>query len=76
MILKAPFSEGDFYITIGIVSFKIYDKRDDFNFEIINSPFLGGDVPLPPSYGLYILQLIRFARVCSNVSDFNDSTNH
>ena len=42
-----------------------YDKRDDFNFEIVNSPFLGRDVPLSPSYGVYISQLIRFARECS-----------
>ena len=27
-------------ITNGIVSSKIYDKRDDFNFEIVNFPFL------------------------------------
>ena len=49
----------------GIVSPKIYDKRDDFNFEIVNFPFLNGDVPRSPSYGVYISQLIRFARVCS-----------
>ena len=60
-------------ITNGIVSSKIYDiKRDDFNFEIVNFPFLDGDVPLSPSYGVYISQLIRFARVCSNVDDFNN----
>ena len=29
-----------------IVSTKIYDKRDDFDFEIVNFPFLNGDVPL------------------------------
>ena len=58
-------------ITNGIVSSKIYDKRDDFNFEIVNFPFLDGDVPRSPSYGVYISQLIRFARVCSNVDDFN-----
>ena len=57
-------------ITNGIVSSKIYDKRDDFNFEIVNFPFLDGDVPRSPSYGVYISQLIRFARVCSNVDDF------
>ena len=59
-------------ITNGIVSSKIYDKRDDFNFEIVNFPFLDGDFPRSPSYGLYISQLIRFARVCSNVNDFNN----
>ena len=51
---------------------KIYDKRDDFNFEIVNFPFLDGDVPCSPSYGVYISQLIRFARLCSNVDDFNN----
>ena len=50
----------------------LYDKRDDFNFEIVNFPFLDGDVPRSPSYGVYISQLIRFARVCSNVDNFNN----
>ena len=58
-------------ITYGIVSSKIYDKRDNFNFEIVNFPFLDVDVPRSPSYGVYISQLISFARVCSNVDDFN-----
>ena len=34
-------------------------------------PFLGGDVPRSTSYGVYISQLIRFARVSSHVDDFN-----
>ena len=60
-------------ITNGIVSSKIYDKRDDFNFEIVNFPYLDGDVPRSSSYGvIYISQLIRFARMCSNVDDFNN----
>ena len=46
-------------------------KRDDFYFDIVNFPFLDGDVPRRPSYGVYISQLIRFARVCSHVDDFN-----
>ena len=54
------------------VSSKSYDKRDDFNIEIVNFPFLDGDVPRTPSYSVYISQLIRFARVCSNVDDFNN----
>ena len=39
---------------------KIYDKRDDFDFDIVNFPFLDGDVPRSASYGVYISQLIRF----------------
>ena len=49
----------------------IYDKRDDFDFDIVNFPFLDGDVPCSASYGVYISQLIRFARVSSHVDDFN-----
>ena len=54
-----------------IVSTKIYDKRDDFDFEIVNFPFLDGDVPHSTSYGVYISQLIRFARASSHVADIN-----
>ena len=36
-----------------------------------NFPFLDGDVPRSTSYGVYISQLIRFARVSSHVDDFN-----
>ena len=60
----------DLSITNGIVSIKIYDKGDNFNFEIVNFPFLDGDVPRPTSNGVYISQLLRFARVCSDVDDF------
>ena len=54
-----------------IVSTKIYDKRDDFDFEIVNFPFLDGEVPCSTSYGVYISQLIRFARASSYVADVN-----
>ena len=58
-------------IVDGFVSCKIYDKRDDFDFEIVYFPFLDGDVPRAASYGVYVSQLIRFARVSSHVTDFN-----
>ena len=56
---EAPFWDLNMSITNGIVSSKIYDKRDDFNFAIVNFPFLDGDVPRSPSYGVFISQLIR-----------------
>ena len=46
----------------------------NFDFDIVNFPFLDGDVPSSTSstsYGVYISQLIRFARVSSYVVDFN-----
>ena len=55
-------TEGAFlYLHLSIsndtVFTKIYDKRDDFNFEIVNFPFLDGDVSRSTSYGAYISQL-------------------
>ena len=69
---EAPFLDLNLSITNGIVSSKIYDKWDDFNFEIVNFPSLDGDVPRSPSHGVYISEIIRFARECSNVDDFNN----
>ena len=48
----------------------VYDAN--FSFEIVKFPFLDGDVPRSPSCGVYFSQLIRFARVCSHVDDFNN----
>ena len=49
----------DLHLSIAIVCTKIYDKRDDFDFGIVNFPFLDGDVPRSTSYGVCISQLIR-----------------
>ena len=57
-------------ISDGTVSTKIYDKRDDFDFDIVKFPFIDGDVPQRASYGVYVSQFIRFARDSSNFSDF------
>ena len=53
------------------VSSIIYNKRDDFDFDIVHFPFLDGDVSRRASYGVYISQLFRFARVCNHKEDFN-----
>ena len=68
---EAPFLDLHLSISNGFVSSKIYDKRDDFDFYIINFQFLDVNVPRSTSYGGYISQLIRFARVSSHVADFN-----
>ena len=67
---KAAFLDLHLSISNEIVSTKIYDKRDDFDFENVNFPFLDGDVPRSTSYGVYISQLMRFTRASSHVADF------
>ena len=68
---EAAFLDLHLSISNDIVSTKIYDKRDGFDFEIINFPFLDGDVPRSTSYGVYISQLIRFAKASSIIIDLN-----
>ena len=68
---KAAFLDLQLSISNDNVSTKIYNKCDDFEFEIVIFPFLDGDVPRPRSYGVYISQLIRFAIASSYVADLN-----
>ena len=53
-VTEAPFLDLHLSISNGFVSFKIHDKRDDFDFDIVNFPFLDGDVPCSPSYEVYL----------------------
>ena len=71
--IEALFLDLHLSILDGFVSSKIYDKRDDFDFDIVYFPFLDSGVPPPPttSYGVYISQLNRFARVSSHLAEFN-----
>ena len=68
---EASFLHLNLSISNGTVSNNIYDKRDDFDFDVVNFPFLDGDVPRRTSYGGNISKLIRFTRASSNVNDFN-----
>ena len=54
----------------GQLSTKIYDKRDDFNFKIINFPNMCSKIPVSPAYVICISQLIRYAGASSNYSNF------
>ena len=58
----------DLFLSIernGQLRTSFYDKRDDFNFHITNFPFLSSNIPSSPAYGVFISQLIRYARACS-----------
>ena len=68
---EAAFLDLHLSISNDIVSTKINDKHDDFDFEIVNFPFLDGDVPGSTTFGVYISQLIRFAKASSYVTDYN-----
>ena len=48
----------------------LYGKRDDFNFDITNFPFLSSNISSSPAYGVFISQIIRYARACSSYECF------
>ena len=58
-------------ISNGFVSSEIYDKRDDFDFDIVNFPVLDGGVPRSTSCGFCVSRLVRFAGVCGRVAGFD-----
>ena len=68
---EAVFLELHLSISNDIISTEIYDRRNDFDFEIVNFQVLDGDAPHSTSYGVYISQLICFARASSHVADYN-----
>ena len=59
---EAQFLDLHLSVVNGFVSSIIYDKRDDFDFDIVNFLFLDGDVPRRASSGVYISQLTKFYR--------------
>ena len=69
---EAPFLDLNLSITNGEVFSKIYVKRDDFDFEVVNHFSMEMfPAPLPMVY-IFRNQLINFARVCSNFDEFNN----
>ena len=53
------------------LQFDLYWLKIEIEFPIVNFPWLSGDVPRLPSYGIYISKLVRFARCCTSVFDFH-----
>ena len=52
----------------------IYDKRDSFGFPIVNFPFLDGNIPKQIANGVFIGELVRYARACTYLKNFANRT--
>ena len=48
----------------------IYDKRDDSTLRIVNFPHMDSNFPTNPAYGVYISQLVSYAKICTSKVDF------
>ena len=56
------------------INHKLFDKRDAFGFSIVNFPDVSGNIPAKQSYGVFVSQLIRYARCCQHLQDFSERT--
>ena len=52
------------------ITTKLHDKRDASGFYIVNFSFMSSNIPSAPAYDVYASLLIRYARCCSNYSNF------
>ena len=71
---SCPFLDLQVTITDSIISTSIYDKRDAFQFPIVNFPTLTGNIPRKSSYGVFTGEVVRYARACSYFDDFKMRT--
>ena len=51
----------------GRLTATLYDKRDDFNFAIVNFPFLCSNIPLPSAYGFFVNAIKDWNNLPENV---------
>ena len=62
----APFLDLGLCVSGGAVSAGVCDRRDDFGFDIVGFPFLGGGVSRRASCGVCMSRLVGFARALNN----------
>jgi hypothetical protein len=55
------------------ICYTLYDKRNFFNFPIVNFPNLSGNIPTAQSYSVFMSQLVRYARNCQKLTDFKSN---
>ena len=67
---SCPFLDLQVVIKDHVISTSIYDKRDTYDFPIVNFPTLTGNVPNKSSYGVFTCELVRYARACTYYEDF------
>jgi len=73
-VLQSNYLDLDLEIRNGKIHTSLFDKRDAFKFKIVNFPDLSGNIPEKQSYGVFISQLIRYARCCEDFKDFKERT--
>ena len=69
-VCKSTFLDLLISIYRGKFLVKLFDKRKEYSFDVISYPFLDGNIPKGPSYGIFISQLVRLARINNSYNSF------
>ena len=73
---KSNFLDLTISIYRGKFIFQSYEKRNEFNFKVVNYPNIAGNIPTPQSYGVFTSQLVRFCSVNSYCKNFLKDVRH
>jgi hypothetical protein len=73
-VLKAHYLDLDLDIVHDTIEYKLFDTCDAFGLSIVHVPGLSGNIPNKQSYGVFVSQLIRYARCCQHLKDVVDRT--
>ena len=69
------FLDIDITINNNEIITNLYDKRDDFNFEINSFPVLSSNIHKKRTHGVLISQLIRYSKICASLTSFTNKCN-
>ena len=71
---SVPFLDLRINIDKHFISTSIINKRDAFNFPIVNFPTLTGNIPIKSSYGVFTCEMVRYACACTHIAGFEEKT--
>ena len=66
---RATFMDIEVDVEENQLKTKVYNKREKYKSEIVNSPDLSANTPNGAAYGVYTSQVIRYARVCNTAEE-------
>ena len=67
---SATFLDMDISISNSIFNKKLFDQRNEFNFDVISLPNMSSNIPINQAYSTYYNQIIRYFRANNNYSNF------
>ena len=67
---RSTFLDMDIKVNNNKFFIDVYDKRRDYNFEILGLPAFSSNIPCNMTFGVICAQFCRFAKICMEADDF------